>query len=133
MVSPKINSWLIEPLKLRFIIVGSLAAAVHFLTLLCLVANHCCRASLANIVAFVVAMQLSYWGHRCWTFQTYKKQHSVTMSRFLLIALIFFFANEGLFVWLIQQFGLPYYLANLLVLLILPILSFYLNKLWVFN
>ncbi len=117
----------------RFGVVGLCAAIVHFCSVVILVELHWLQPLLANIVAFCIAFQVSYWGHRCWTFNGTKQAHVVAFTRLLLVSSAAFIANEGLFYLLMQHFALPYPLALVLVLAVLPLFVFTLNKMWVFE
>jgi putative flippase GtrA len=116
----------------RFGLVGILAAAVHFSMVVLLVEAKYLGPLLANGVAFCVAFQVSYWGHRLWTFSNTQRDHATAFSRLLLVSMLAFIANEALFYLLMKQGGLPYPLALLLVLSMLPGLVFSVNKWWVF-
>jgi putative flippase GtrA len=87
----------------------------------------------ANMVAFVFAFQVSYFGHRFWTFNETIIEHRVAMPKLLLISSANFFANEGLFYFFLNTFQLPYTVALLLVLAILPVVTFTVSKLWIFR
>lgn len=117
---------------LRFGIVGALAAVVHFSIVVIFVQTHMLQPLTANIFAFLVAFQVSYWGHRQWTFQGTQTSHRVAFSKLFLVGSVTFIANEGLFYFfLLLNFSYP--VALFLVLLILPLANFLLGKFWVFK
>jgi putative flippase GtrA len=119
---------------MRFGIVGGSAAFVNFSIVVMLVESGVLQQPLyANMVAFVFAFQVSYFGHRYWTFSDTVTEHRVAMTRLLLVSGTNFFANEGLFYFFLNTFQMPYMLALLLVLAILPIVTFTFSKLWVFR
>jgi putative flippase GtrA len=119
---------------MRFGIVGGSAAFVNFSIVVMLVESGLLKQPLyANMVAFVFAFQVSYFGHRYWTFSDTVTEHHVAMARLLLVSSANFFANEGLFYFFLNTFHMPYMLALLLVLAILPIVTFTFSKLWVFR
>lgn len=117
----------------RFGLVGISAALVHFTVVVVLVELQWLLPLIANIVAFGLAFQVSYWGHRNWTFSGTQQKHAVALPRFLLVSSLAFVANESLFYLLMAEFNLSYIPALVLVLSILPLLVFTVNKLWVFE
>jgi putative flippase GtrA len=118
---------------MRFGLVGVSAALVHFSVVVALVESHWLHPLVANILAFCVAFQVSYWGHRSWTFSGTRQRHAVAFPRLLLVSSAAFVANESLFYILMTEFKLPYMLALVVVLSILPLAVFTINKLWVFE
>ena len=119
---------------MRFGIIGSSAALVNFSIVVALVESGLVQQPLyANMVAFAFAFQVSYFGHRFWTFNETITEHRVAMPKLLLISGANFFANEGLFYFFLNTFQLPYPLALLLVLAILPVVTFTVSKLWIFR
>lgn len=116
----------------RFGIVGSLAAAVHFSIVISLVEIAELQPLVANIFAFMISFQVSYFGHRRFTFAALT-EHRVALPRLLLVSSSAFAANEGLYYLFLTLFHLPYALALFLVLAILPLLTFTISKVWVFR
>jgi putative flippase GtrA len=118
---------------MRFCTIGTLAASVNFGIVLALVESNLLSPLTANIIAFFFAFQISYFGHRLWTFNQTQTQHQIAAPRLLLVAGTAFIANEGLFYLLLSNFHLPYPIALLLVLTILPVATFTASKFWVFR
>ena len=116
----------------RFGIVGLIAASIHFLTVVLLVQNFFLAPLTANIFGFMISFQVSYWGHRLWTFQETVALHRVTFAKLFLVQALNFSANEILF-YIFLALQLPYPLALIIVLAILPIFTFVTSKLWVFR
>lgn len=118
---------------MRFGIIGSIAAAVHFTIVVMLVETEGLKPLYANAVAFLFSFQIGYSGHRYWTFRGTQTQHRTAISKLLLLQSCNFAANEGLFYFFMTFFHLPYPLALLLVLATLPIITFTVSKMWVFR
>jgi putative flippase GtrA len=118
---------------IRFGLVGSCAAIVNMLIVVWLVQNFHIQPLLANIFAFLVAFNISYTGHRYWSFANTKQQHQSSIPRFLLIAIISFALNEGLFYIFLSLFSWYYIWALLLTLFIVPIFTFISSKFWAFK
>lgn len=118
---------------MRFGIVGVSAAAVHFSVVVFLVQVGLVKQPLvANVFGFMLAFQVSYSGHRFWTFRGTTVTHKTAWAKLLLVSASGFCANEGLFYLFLTVAGLPYPLALFIVLAIMPIITFTLSKFWVF-
>jgi putative flippase GtrA len=115
---------------LRFGAVGIAAMTVHWAVVALLVPLGS-QPLLANIAAFAVAFNVSYAGHRHWTFATPHTSHS-TFKRFLGVALLGFALNEALYYVLLRA-GMEYRLALMLVLVAVAALTFVLSRFWAFR
>lgn len=118
---------------IRFGIIGFCAAAVHTIIVVWLVKSFGFNPLIANIFAFLIAFNVSYVGHRYWSFAETNAKHKIAIPRFLLVAIISFILNEGLFYIFLNIFNFYYIAALLLVLIIVPIFTFVSSKLWVFK
>lgn len=116
----------------RFGIVGFSAMGVHLLCLALLV-RFALHPLLANVIAFLVAFQVSYWGHKSWTFEAHEGSHAVAMQRFFVVAVSSFCLNELLYCGLLRFTALHYLLAQFIVLLLVAVLTFILSRLWAFR
>lgn len=117
----------------QFGIIGSCAAALHFSIVVFLVEINHIQPLLANVVAFIFAFQVSYWGNRYWTFSASNTLHRVALPKLFLVCSMGFMANESLFYVFLTQFHLAYPIALFLVLCILPLATFFVGKFWVFK
>lgn len=118
---------------LQFGLIGLCAASVHFGIVVFLVEINHLQPLLANVVAFIFAFQVSYWGNRYWTFGASNTLHRVALPRLFLVCSIGFMANESLFYIFLTQLNLIYPIALFLVLCILPLATFLVGKFWVFR
>ncbi|WP_151702278.1 GtrA family protein [Nitrincola alkalilacustris] len=116
---------------LRFSGVGILALIVHWLVVVLLVPFGMAPL-LANVVAFLVAFNVSYFGHRRLTFQADGLEHSRTLPRFASVALASFAVNETSYALLLHFTPLRYDLALLLVLGGVAVMTFILSRFWAF-
>lgn len=116
---------------MRFGIVGLVAAAVHFGIVVAFVQTWLILPLIANIFGFAIAFQVSYWGHRCWTFAGNGPAHRVAIAKLFFVQLLNFAANETLF-YIFLSLSFPYPLALIIVLTLLPFFTFMASKLWVF-
>lgn len=116
----------------RFGAVGLSALIVHWLSVVTIVPLGV-PPLIANVMAFLVAFQVSYWGHRTWTFDVRHLPHRVTLPRFLLTACAAFAVNESLYFLLLTYTRMDYRLSLLIVLLGVVTTSYVLSKLWAFR
>ena len=116
----------------RFGCVGVVAAAVHFCLVMLAVTYSGMLPLVANIFAFAIAFQVSYWGHRLFTFRGTNTSHRSAFSKLVFIQLINLAANESLF-YIFLSMNLPYPLALFFTLTILPLFTFISTRFWVFK
>jgi len=117
----------------RFGFIGALAAGVHITAVAFQVESFNVKPLLANILAFILAFQVSYFGHKHWTFKRSDLSHAKSMPKFFIVALGSFILNESLYTVLLNLFHLQYIVALILVLMIVPIVTFTFSKTWAFN
>lgn len=115
----------------RFGVVGVTAMAVHWLMVRMLVPAGLAPL-LANVIGFAVAFNVSYFGHRNWTFGS-TANHGDTFWRFLSVSLASFAINEALYFTLLRFTHLDYQIALAIVLVAVAVLTFVLSKTWAFK
>jgi putative flippase GtrA len=115
----------------RFGVVGVAAMAVHWLVVVALVPVGLAPL-IANVVGFGIAFNVSYLGHRYWTF-TSDAAHATTLGRFFAVALGSFIINEALYSLLLRYTHLDYQVALALVLFTVAGLTFVLSRHWAFK
>jgi len=118
---------------MRFGIVGTTAAIVHFGIVIGLVELGLMQPLVANVVAFIIAFQVSYWGHRRWTFKGTTARHRVALIRLLIVAMTNLMLNQTLFFIALKVIGMPYIAALFVALAIFPLVTFVFGKFWVFR
>lgn len=122
---------------LRFGIVGLTAAAVHYWVVIGLVELAHIAPLHANVGGFIVAFWVSYFGHRHWTFSdavaSYADGDHPSFLRFLAVAVLGFCMNQLLFYLLLRYVGLPYYVALVLVVFTVAVMTYVLSRLWAFR
>lgn len=116
----------------RFGGVGLSALVLHWFVAVILMAYDY-KPLIANLFAFLVAFQLSYWGHRYWTFKGSDISHQAALLRFLMIAIFGFLLNQILFASLIKFTSLPHSLALFIVLVTVSVNNFIFSKFWAFR
>ncbi len=116
---------------LRFGLVGVMATIVHMSCVIILVEQVSMPPLIANIFAYLLALNVSFWGHRHFTFN-HRAPIRNTLGRFLLVSGAGFAFNESLFFVFLHWFNHYYPVALMLTLTLTPLLTFVLGKLWVF-
>jgi putative flippase GtrA len=117
---------------LKFGCVGVLATLTH-LGVVALLVTAGIHPLYANIFAFITAFNVSYLGHRYWTFNKNSSPHVTAITRFLGVAILSFLLNEFLFFLFLKFTALPYLLAIFIVLLIVTPTTFLLSRMWAFR
>jgi len=115
----------------RFGVVGVTAMAVHWLVVTALVPLGLLPL-IANAIGFGVAFNVSYWGHRNWTFGS-DAAHRTTFWRFAAVSSTSFVLNECLYWLLLTYTRLGYQLALAIVLIAVAALTFVLSRYWAFR
>ncbi|MCC7006638.1 MAG: GtrA family protein [Ottowia sp.] len=129
MIIPRI-SW---PRSLRFIMVGTCAAAVHFVIALMAVEIGQIPPLWANVLGFCVAFCVSFLGHARLTFSQHNTPLWSALPRFFAVAVTAFACNEWLFYLCITQLAWPYQPSLALVLLVVAGGTYYASKYWAFR
>ncbi|MCU0828830.1 MAG: GtrA family protein [Tabrizicola sp.] len=116
----------------RFGGVGIVATLVHTLVALALERWASLPPQGANLIGFLAAVQVSYFGHARFTFGV-DPRSADQFLRFFIVALTGLAASSGI-VWLVTlQLGYDFALAMLLVACIVPVVTFAAAQLWVFR
>jgi len=112
----------------RFGGIGGLATAVHLLVAAA-VFSLAPKISpfIANAIAFLVAFQVSFWGHRRITFKK-----SGSMCRFFILSLGGFALNNGILASLIALTNISGLLAITLAMILVPLVVYLVSRFWVF-
>jgi len=81
----------------RFGIVGLIAALTHYLVVIQLIQPpYQVALKYANLLAFIIAFWVSYFGHRIFTFKATHLKHRETLKKFIVVAGLGFILNESL-------------------------------------
>lgn len=130
---------LLEKQLVKFLVIGGLAALTH-LVIFALLDRPLARSTdweyseyLTNFIAFVVAFQVSYWGHSGWSFAGHGRRKRDTSWKFLSTSVFGLCLNQFLFFLLLNFTTLPNIVSLFIVLLVVAVVTFILSKLWAFN
>lgn len=118
---------------LRFIAVGCLAAAVHWLTVVTLVERAALRPLLANLFGWLVALGVSFAGHHHLTFRGHGTPLRHSMPRFVALSATGFLINETTFAASLHWSTLGYRILLTGVLVLVAGMTWALSRLWVFR
>jgi putative flippase GtrA len=116
-----------------FTIVGAVAALVHYIVAVFLESNALLVPVKANIAGFICAFPVSYFGHRSLSFAHQKSSHQQAFSRFLLVAISGFCANQTLLILCLKWLNMPFWLALGLVMVIIAVSTYVLSCYWAFQ
>lgn len=121
---------------IKFGIVGAINTVLSYI-----ITNTCFyilnwHAQIANIIAFIITVFISFILNRKFVFNENEEQHNFWKS---LLKVYASYSITGLFLTAIllyteeQIFGIPHYIATLMNLIVTIPLNFILNKFWAFN
>lgn len=113
-------------------LVGCLAAAVHWLCVVVLVAQRGWQPLAANVVGWLVALGVSFAGHHLGTFRGHGARVAQALPRFLLLSASGFAINDSAYAALLRWGGHRYDLWLAVVLVAVAGITYRLGKLWAF-
>jgi putative flippase GtrA len=114
-----------------FGLVGAAATVTHYLIALGSHEGMGFSLYLANLAGYVCAVMVSYFGHGLLTFRV--KLTSRVLGRFIVVSVTTFLASEMILAGLQTGAKLPHRVSLAVVVLTIPVISFLLNKLWVYR
>lgn len=110
--------------------IGASAALTHILVVMYLVSNVHAEPLIANIIAFFIAFNISYLGHKYLTFSRLHDQKQLSLPHFFLVASSAGVINELLYFLLLHYTKINYLSALILVLGLVAVYSFLLSRFW---
>lgn len=116
----------------KFASVGAVATALHVVTALGLNQFAGVVPLRANVVAFMVATLWSYLGNWIWTFEA-KARFQQSAPRFLVMSLGCFGINQAIVYGVTVLAQLPFWLAMVPVVAVVPAFSFWMSRTRIFN
>ncbi|QND86659.1 GtrA family protein [Chromobacterium vaccinii] len=115
-----------------FGVVGVSAMLLHFALVTLVLVPLGVPPLVANVLGFLGAFQLSYWGHRRFTFAAGHVPHRQALPRFFGVSCLSFCVNEAMYFALLRYAPLDYRVSLAIVLFAVAALTFLLGKLWAF-
>ncbi|WMD18607.1 GtrA family protein [Achromobacter seleniivolatilans] len=116
-----------------FIAVGCAAAATHWAVAVGCVEAFGIAPLAANLVGWLVAFVVSFYGHYRLTFRLSKTPWTIAVRRFFLISAAGFIINESAYALLLHTTAIPYDLLLALILIGLAFVTFIASRLWAFR
>lgn len=110
--------------------VGGSAAAAHIFVVLNCVTYLNIEPLIANVIAFFIAFNISYLGHKYVTFSYRSDQKQLSLPHFFLVASSAGVLNEVLYFVLLNYTSIHYLVALILDLGLVAIYSFLLSHFW---
>ena len=114
-----------------FGVIGVLATVTHYVVAISAHEALLINIYTANLLGYCVAVFVSYVGHGKLTFQV-ALSHMVFL-RFVAVSVSAFLSSEFILVALEQYLNFPHRISMLVVVAIIPVLSFLFNKFWVYR
>jgi putative flippase GtrA len=114
-----------------FGLVGVTATATHYMTALSCHEIIGFNLHVANFIGYTCAVGVSYFGHGLLTFRV--KLNRWVLRRFVVVSVTAYSASAAILAGLETGFNLPHRLSLAVVVLTIPLISFLLNKLWVYR
>lgn len=115
---------------LFFASIGASAALVHLLVVLNLVSQFTVEPLLANVLAFFIAFNVSYLGHKHLSFSQLDNHKQLSLPHFFLVASTAGLLNELLYFLLLKYTSIHYLAALIIVLGLVAVYSFLLSRFW---
>ncbi len=115
----------------RFALIGAMATTTHILLAIVLVELVGLPPVSANFLAFCGALAVSYLGNHRWTFAA-NGRHEHHFPRFAIVALIGLALNQSIMYGTVVVAELDYRIGLAAIVILLPLLTFGLNRKWVF-
>lgn len=117
----------------RYGVNGGAVTALYALIYWLIVARGGMRPQIGNLVAFVIAVAISYTLHSQVTFRGHGRRDRSTQARYVVASLLGYAVN-AFWVWLLTDYlGLRVETPLLCFVFVTPILLFAINRWWVFR
>jgi putative flippase GtrA len=116
-----------------FILVGSAAALVHFLTVVLVVERLTLAPLVANVIGWLCAFGVSFGGHYFLTFSDHGAPFARSAGRFFLLSAAGFVVNESSYAILLRFSPYPYYFLLAVILVAVAVFTYLLSRRWAFR
>ena len=121
-----------------FGLVGVAASVTHFIVAILLIELFSVSIAVANVVAFVSALPVSYFGHALLTFSArlYGREADTTKqsaARFVALAVTGFVINQTSVVYFAAHLGYPHRIVLVLTIIGVAVFLFLASKFWAFR
>nr|WP_184088282.1 GtrA family protein [Sphingomonas xinjiangensis] len=120
---------------IRFVIAGGITTGLYTLVYSPLAGLGITSEQVANICGYLVAMTSGYVLHSKWSFRGHGAEATKTSWRFFVVSLVSFGLNT-VFVWILTDDAMlagPWWWPLIPILFVTPLVTFALNRFWVFG
>ena len=123
----------------KFGVVGGLATLTHVTVFAGLIELLAVKPLLSNLIAFVIAVGVSFYGHFNWTFAAdwrdfdSRPDAGGALAKFAVVALTGLVLNTAVVYVITENLQLSYRYAVVLMVTVVPLVLFVMNKLWAFR
>lgn len=140
MVAGRLDHWRTSGVLgqlVRFALAGGFTTALYTIVYSPLAGYRITSEQVANLAGYLVAMIAGYVVHSRWSFRGHGTRDNAarTTSRFFAVSLVSYGANT-FWVWLLTDDAMlagPWWWPLVPVLFVTPLVTFALNRLWVFG
>lgn len=115
---------------LFFSSIGASAALTHLIVVLNLVSYLSLDPLIANIIAFFIAFNISYLGHKHLTFAQIGNDKELSLPHFFFVASSAGILNELLYFLLLRFTDIHYLVGLTLILGLVSVYNFFLSRFW---
>lgn len=127
------NNWLVRNTAIfQYGIVGILGTVTHMGVLTFLVEFFGVKPLIASTTGFFITLIESYLLNYYWTFKA-RTSHSQAIGRYFTVSVFGLLLNTIIMYLTVNYFGIWYLYAQMLVILVVPLSNYLLNKMWTFQ
>jgi putative flippase GtrA len=117
---------------LRFLIVGTLATALHYAVLIGLVQSGLAVPVVASSIGFALSAAFNYAANRHYTFRS-ARDHTAALPRFVAVMIVGLAINASVLWFLSEPLRQPYLLAQVIATGFTLFWNFTANRRWTFS
>ncbi|OAL82108.1 polysaccharide biosynthesis protein GtrA [Acinetobacter terrae] len=89
--------------------------------------------AVANLLGFLSAFWVSYFGHRIFTFNVVHISHGQTLPKFIIVAVAGFVFNETMLIALHHFTAYPISILLMITIIVTALFTFFLNRIFAFK
>ncbi len=116
-----------------FAVIGAAAAAVHYVVAVGIEFAQLTSPAKANILGFLLAFPVSYWGHRKLSFAAHTATHQQAFPKFFTVALTGFLIKQFMVINALHFTAIPFWLVLAVVMIVVAISTYLLSYYWAFK
>lgn len=117
---------------IRYLLVGGLGTVAHLMVLVISVELAGLSATWGAVLGYLCALLISFIFNHKWTFSS-KKSYLSSFPKYVLVSVSGLVLNAMMVSGLVNHFGWWYLSAQLIVIWVVPITNYLLNKYWSFE